>query len=109
MFSQDMECTPALDNLDKQLGCMCLRWSTTDEQDHDAVAGYELNNRTGLNAGEWCAVELFSAIRGVVHVVKGKYGNPLLSKPLPWPYHLFYVNIFYRNDLRKLGSTQNEE
>lgn len=40
----------------KKLGCVCLRWNATDEEDHIAVAGEKVNNRTELNVGEWFGV-----------------------------------------------------
>lgn len=50
LFPQYMKCTPALDAVDMNLGCLYQRWSTTDEDDHRAVRGEEQMNRTELNA-----------------------------------------------------------
>lgn len=35
--------------------------------------------------------------------------HTLLCRNFPWPYYLFYTNIFYREDLKKLESTLSEE
>lgn len=68
-FRRCMECTLALNQMDTEMGCVSLRWSTADYEDHRPVAGEELNNRTEMITGEWLAVEAFSAIRSIVHVV----------------------------------------
>lgn len=90
-----MECTPALDNMDEELGYVCLRWITIDEEEHSTVAEKELKNRTELNVNGWFGVEPLSAIRGVVYVVSSNYDVSSLSIALAWPYHCFYINRFY--------------
>lgn len=47
-----MKYTPALDDVHKELVCVCLWWNTTDNKDHSAVVKEELNHRTELNVGE---------------------------------------------------------
>lgn len=44
--------TPALDKVDKELGSVCVRWSTTDKEGYSGVAGDQLVIRTELNSGE---------------------------------------------------------
>lgn len=68
-FLQYMECTEPLDGIDKELGCVCLRWSTTDEIYHTIS---EDENRE-FAVGEWFGLEPLSAIREVVHVVRKNY------------------------------------
>lgn len=52
-FLQNIECTQALNEEDKDLRFMCLKWSTLDEEYHGAVAGDKLNDKAELNVGEW--------------------------------------------------------
>lgn len=70
------------------------------------MSGEELNYSTELIVCEWDRVELFSAIRVVIHVKRGIYGIPRLNRRLPWPYYYCYMNKFCRDDLLKVGSTQ---
>lgn len=37
-----MWCTPALVEVNDELDCMSLSWSTTDEEDHGAIAREEV-------------------------------------------------------------------
>lgn len=39
-----MKCTPALYEVDKELGFVCLKWSSTYEKDLGPVAAKELKN-----------------------------------------------------------------
>lgn len=81
VFLLYMEWMPGLE-VDKELGCVCLRWRSIDEEYHSDVSGIELNKKTELNVGEWFEVEPFSEIHGVVHVAQGIYGTPLLGRSL---------------------------
>lgn len=109
VFLQCMESTPALDEVDKELCSLCLRWSTTDVEDKSAVGGEGLNDKTELNGVEWFEAETFSAIRGVMYVVPGRCGTSTLSTSLQWTYHHFYMSRFYRDSMLKLGYRQREE
>lgn len=103
VFLQYVECTPSLNEVGKELACVCQSWSTTDKVYHDAVREKELNNWTKLNMGEWFRVEPFSAICGIVHIVPGNYGIQPLNKPLRWPYHGLIIKRFYGDDLLQMG------
>lgn len=48
VFLQYMENTPTLHEVDKA-GCWCLKYRTTDENDHRAFIGEKINNKTKLN------------------------------------------------------------
>lgn len=48
-----MECTPPPDVVDYEQGCACQWWSTTDEVDHCATAGEELNDGFERTMAEW--------------------------------------------------------
>lgn len=81
IFLQYMECPHALDEAGKELGRVCLGWSTTKEINHGKAARKELDNRTELNAGAWFVVDPFSTFRCDVHVVHGSYEIPPPSRP----------------------------
>lgn len=53
-------------------------------EDLSAVAEEELSSKTDRNIGEWFGVEPFSSTRSVLHIVRGSYEIPSLSRPLPW-------------------------
>lgn len=42
IFLQYLGCTLLLREVDKEQSCVCLRWSTTDEEDHSSIAEEEL-------------------------------------------------------------------
>lgn len=60
-------------------GLACLRWSTTNDEDHSAVAREKPDNRTALNVFEQFEVVPFRVIRDVVHVVCRNYEIPARS------------------------------
>lgn len=48
-------------------------WSTTEGEDHSAIHGKQLKNRTDVDVVEGLGVKPFSVISAVVYVVPGKY------------------------------------
>lgn len=68
--------------VDYELGSVCLRWGTTDEENLSAVGEKVMKNGTELNEIECFGVKPFSAISVLVRVVRGNYGTPPLSTPL---------------------------
>lgn len=108
VFQKYMECTQELDEVSKKLRCVCPRWSTRNEEDHCTTSGNELYNRSSLNVSEWFGLQPFSAVRGVLYVVWSICGVPSLSRPRPWPHHLFFINSFDRDGLLKLEGTESE-
>lgn len=99
VFVQFMECTLALVEVDSKLSCAFVMWSSTNEEDNTTVGVEGLTTRTELNRAACIGVEPFSAIRGMSHLVWDGHRISPLSKTLRWPYHGFYVNILYRDDL----------
>lgn len=71
------------DEVDKELGCVCLRWCTTDREKHSAVGEDEFSDKTKLNVREQFRVEPSKVIGGALHVVKRSCGISLLSRDLP--------------------------
>lgn len=80
-----MQSTPTLHEVDKELGCVCPRCGTSNEEDQRAIAKTQLSNRTELNVGEWSEAEAFSAMRGVKHIVQSNYAILPLSGALRCP------------------------
>lgn len=62
-------CTRPADNMDRELGCVCLRWSTTDEVDQSLETEGGGRSECKVNVGEWFRVEPLSSIAGLAHVV----------------------------------------
>lgn len=104
-----MAYTPALDDVDNELGSVWLRSSCAVDQGLSSVEGVNWNKRSVLYGGEWLKVGRFTAIDGVVHVLQSNYGFHELSRPLLCLYHRFYVSRFYWNDSVGLRGTQREE
>lgn len=42
------ECIPAMNEIDKEMSCVCLRWSSTSDVEYCAVVWKNLNSRTKL-------------------------------------------------------------
>lgn len=106
---QHMECATAQDMADKERGCVSLRLSPTNEEDHSSVTRPKLYSRTELNMNRCFGLQLFSAIGGRRQLVRGSYRSPTLSKPLPLPYPDFNMNMFNGDDLLQLESKQREK
>lgn len=73
VYLQDMRYNAALDDADKEMECVFLRWSTTDAEDNGVVAGQELIERIKVNIDEWFRIEFFCPDRGVQHGMRGNY------------------------------------
>lgn len=93
----------------KELGCLCLRLSTTDEENHSTVGEKEFYRRTDASGVERLGEKPFSTTCDVAYVVWGIYRILLLNNALACTYYYFFINGFYRDDVIKLGSTQSEE
>lgn len=66
---QYMKCITALEELDKEIAVCVTECNITDEEDHSAFAGENLNNRTKLKVGEWLEVAPFSGTSAVESVL----------------------------------------
>lgn len=60
---------------------MCLRWCTTDENDHTAVVEQDQSNGTKQGVCGRFREESFRAIHSVVRVVRDIYRIPPQSRP----------------------------
>lgn len=81
------------DEVDTILNCLCLRWATKDEADHDVQLSSTLSDI--VDTWEWYWLVPFSFLRSVLQIVRSSYWIGSLSLELPWPAHRFYVNRFY--------------
>lgn len=68
-FVHYMECVLPLDAVDEELGCVCLRWATTNEGEGDNVVGGALKENDCTVAGEWFRATPFLSILSAVHIV----------------------------------------
>lgn len=94
-FVHYMELTVPWDAVMKDLGCICVRWSTSDEMYH-IVCREELRNSV-VKVREWCGPERLSPVVRSVHLVRSNPAIQPFTTELPWSRHLFYVNRFYTN------------
>jgi len=90
-FVQYFDITPPMDEVDKSLRCICLRWSTDDGKDHSLRDP----STATIEAGEWYGIIPFRSIVSVHHIVRSNYPLPPFLPKLPWPSHRFYVNRFF--------------
>lgn len=76
-----MECTGAMDCVDKQLGCvrvcLCLQWNTEDEVENTLRKEYEKRYGRSLITGTWYAAEPFGSTE-CEHVFQASIAFPPL-------------------------------
>lgn len=85
-------CCRPTDNIDKILGCICLRWETEDGLDHSNSV---FKDKDTIRAGEQYGLIPFQSICGTCQVIRSNYGIHPYSEELPWTHHKFYVNRFH--------------
>lgn len=107
-FLQYMKGRPVLKEEAKELVCVRLRPSTTSDEDHSTVSQEELNIRTELVVCEYCGVQQISVLQDGLDVQAGNYAIRPLSRALPRPYHLFYINRVYTKYLLNEESIQSK-
>ena len=88
-----MEVTDPVSNIDKELGCVCLRWATADEEDRTLDIEQSLHGNHVVE-GEYYGLVPFSSIESTVTVVRSNIAISPFSEQLPWPLHRFYLNRF---------------
>ena len=84
-------CSAPVDEVDKILNCICLRWETEDGIDHSLSPG-SLGQH--ILAGEHYGLASFQSLCGVAHIVRSNYGIHPFTEELPWTHHRFHVNRF---------------
>lgn len=94
-FVRYFEITPPIDNVDRVLNCLCLRWATGDECDRTITPDLQADDT--MKVGEWYGVIPFSSITSVHHIVRSNYSVYPFTSQLPWPLYRFYVNRFYQH------------
>ena len=95
-FIQYMLGTKLLGDVDRKLDFVCLQWATSDAKDLTTLGGPSARTST-IEGGEWYDIVQFQALEGVVHVIRSNFAVQQFTKELPWPFHRFYVNKFYRD------------
>lgn len=90
-----IECAPISDEVYKELGCICLTFSTTDKENHSTVIGRESSIKTELNLNECLELEPFRANGNIVQVVIGNYRISPQSRALSWRSHCYYISGLY--------------
>ena len=86
-FVRFYECLPPKTVSEQKLGCVCLRWDTSDNVEQESASCISAAERYGLIP--------FQSICGVAHIVRSNYALPPFTQELPWPHHRFQVNRFY--------------
>lgn len=92
-FVQYMEYTPPKDNIDNVLGCVTLRWSTTDERDH--TLSEEKRGMEGNEMAPWYGLVPITSVKGTIHVIRIDYHTKPFTPDIPWWKRRFYLNRFY--------------
>ena len=93
-FVQYMEVTNPVTEVDKALGCVCLRWATDDEKDWTLDIEESLKSKH-IDAAEWYGLVPFSSIVSTVQVLRSNIAIKPFTPQLPWPLHRFYINRFH--------------
>ena len=82
-----------MSNIYTELGCICLRWATADEEDRTLDIQPSLNVNHVLE-GEYHGLAPFSSIESTVTVVRSNIAIAPFTDQLPWSSHRFYLNRF---------------
>lgn len=69
IFLKQMEYTQALDEMSKQLRCVCLKARTTDDENYTTAPAQKMSDRSKANFGEWITVKQYKEIRGLLNVM----------------------------------------
>jgi len=85
--------TTPLHEIDKKLGCVCLRWETEDGIDHTLEKNCTMENEV-ISSGENYGLVQFQSICGTMQLIRSNYGIQPFTDELPWTHHRFYVNRF---------------
>lgn len=96
VFLQYMECTRWLDDAERELRCVCVRWSTTEDIHRRFTGGDSMGESTKTTFSDWFGLKPLSIIRVAVHVVRRNYGVKPFGGALAWPYHRFYLKRLYK-------------
>lgn len=72
--------------------------TTEIEREHTVNLGTFCENRKNLMSKGGFRVELFNIIKGTMHIVGSSYGISPFSFGLHQPEHMFYINMFFRED-----------
>ena len=96
-FVRYMDTTKPINNIDRALGCICLRWSTDDNRDytHNPLPLHAMQN-TSLPGPFFGLIES-SAIYSAVHIIRRNIPHPPFIPKTHWMFHRFGVNRFYSN------------
>lgn len=77
-----MECTAAIDAVDKKLGCHYLRWSIDDEIDHIISDEDRTRAARSMDWREPFSIDHVRTKTGCVHIVRANFTFSLLSNQL---------------------------
>lgn len=88
-FVKYMDVVPPMDNTEKMLGSVCLRWSTDDDVDYTTMK-VPVDERNP--PAPWFDIVDFSSIVSVVQVVRQRYSLQDDTTRRHWATHRFCVN-----------------
>lgn len=84
-----MECSRALDNVDKVLEYVSLWWSTNEDTDHTLAEMFCTSREDSLWGGEWSGPEQFGSIKGTIQVVGENFVVQPFRDGVTWPFRPF--------------------
>lgn len=91
VLAQYMEVAAPLNAVGKNVGRICVRWSTSEEVDH-SVGSKKLRHGV-VNASKWCGFEILLYMIEVAHFVKHNSAVHLPIAELSWFHHRVFVRI----------------
>lgn len=87
---QYMDGRAPLDVEGENIGCICVRWSGSDEMDH-SVCSKELKYHF-VKFGAWYGLKLLSSIMGSAHLERSNLAAHPFTTELQWSHNLLFVN-----------------
>lgn len=94
---QYMEGIYWIDMIEQTLRCVCVRWCTDDNVDHNLGWDTSGLQRGHLGVRECFEMERLQTMQGSVKEFRANHVIIPYTESLPWPLQLLHVNIFYKN------------
>lgn len=93
-FFSYMECTPAIDGVDRAPGYVPPIWSMADEVDHSLQWQRRRTSRRRVSAGEWIGIQDMKIIEVTFYVVPANFSGVPFSLEQAWPLGWYYMRRF---------------
>lgn len=96
-FFQCIQVRRTINMVDDKLRCICLSWSTNDEEDHILRSGTTISEQRGVSIRDWFEIEKLETLQDCANVLRANQASAPFPKRVPWLLRLFYRNRIYKD------------